>query len=85
MTPLNPFDCITPLGPAVCRGIIDEGESVEWVTFIKATGEPWFWRNPQFRIAPDITAGRSFVSPFAEPDTKLAQQIKRYKDNGWLP
>lgn len=84
MTPLDAFNCITPLGPAVCVGIIDGGSAVEWVTFIKSTGEPWLWRNPQFRVAPDITAGRSFVSPFKEPDTELAKHVQRYQDNGWL-
>ena len=85
MTPLEPFEVITPLGPAECRGVVDGTENVEWVTFIKATGEPWFWRNPEIRLAPCITAGRPAVSPFPPPSAKLAREIARYKANGWLP
>ena len=84
MTPLPHFQCITPLGPAICIGVIDETDDVEWVTFINATGEPWYWRNPEFRLAPCITAGRSSVSPFPPPSEKLAKEIKRYRDNDWL-
>lgn len=84
MTPLPEFDCITPLGPATCIGVHAETEDIVWATFIKATGEPWFWRNPEFRRVPCITSGRTGLSPFPEPSEKLAREIERYKQNGWL-
>jgi hypothetical protein len=79
------FDVITPLGPATCIGIIDDVENVEWVTFIKATGEPWFFRNPHIRYNNDATNGRPTPSPFTELGPKLSRQVDRYKRNGWLP
>lgn len=84
MTPLEPFDVLTPLGPAKCVGICDEGNTVEWVTFIKATGEPWFWRNPHVRMSWDATSGLGGPSPFTNLSEKIERHIKRYKDNGWL-
>lgn len=84
MTPLDPFDVITPLGPAICVGLVDDTDNVEWVTFIKSTGEPWFWRNPDIRLLGDATSGRPDVSPFDKPSAKVARQIARYKKNGWL-
>jgi hypothetical protein len=85
MTPLPPFDVLTPLGPAVCIGILAETDNVEWVTFIKATGEPWFWQNPDIRRDLDITQGRQSLSPFGPPGPKLQRHIDRYRANGWLP
>lgn len=84
MTPLPHFDVVTPLGPAVCVGILDDTDNVEWVTFIKATGEPWFWRNPDIRRATDITQGRHSVSPFRPPGAELLKHTERYKKAGWL-
>ncbi len=84
MTPLSPFDVLTPLGPATCIGIVDETDEIEWVTFVKATGEPWFFRNPHVRLAVTVTSGRTAVSPFTDISPALQRQIDRYKTNGWL-
>ena len=86
MTPLEPFDVLTPLGPAVCIGICGEnGDFPEWVTFIKRTGEPWFWRNHSMRLAPQVTRGYRGPSPFGLPSEPLAKHIARYKTAGYLP
>src|SRR4029077_4686213 len=85
MTPLPHFDVVTPLGPAICVGIITDTENVEWGTFIKSTGEPWFFRNPHIRLNNDATNGRPDVSPFTELGPKLMRQVARYRVSGWLP
>lgn len=84
MTPLPPFDVLTPLGPATCIGICNDSDNVEWVTFIKSTGEPWFWRNYHIRSWPSVTNARPEPSPFTHINMLLAEQISRYKQNGWL-
>jgi hypothetical protein len=75
---------ITPLGPAVCFGLIDDTDAVEWITFIKSTGEPWFFRNQHIRFDNTATNGRPDVSAFTELGPKLERQIARYKKNRWL-
>lgn len=82
---MQDFPVITPLGPAICIGILDDLDDVEWVTFIIATGEPWFWRNPYIRLRRNVTNGLTTTSPFANINIALQNQIERYKKNGWLP
>jgi hypothetical protein len=84
MTQLDCFDVLTPLGPAFCIGIVDDTDAVEWVTFIKSTGEPWFWKNPQIRMLFDATSGLGDPSPFVDLSEKVKRHIERYKKNGWL-
>ena len=83
MTPLDRFDVLTPLGPAICFGIIEDGPAVEWVTAIKATSEIWFWRNEYVRLRGDIISGLIAASPISMPPG-LEKHVKRYKTNGWL-
>lgn len=78
------FDCITPLGPARCRGMWVEGDATNWLTEIKATHEPWWWNNADFRFAPNVTDGGGPASPFGQPSHRLAPHIERYKKNSWL-
>jgi hypothetical protein len=85
MTPLPHFPVLTPLGPAVCVGILAEQDDVEWVTFILATGEPCFWRNPHIRLRRNVTNGLMQSSPFSHLNEAVLAQIERYKHNGWLP
>jgi len=85
MTPLDPFPVITPLGPAVCTGVLAHLDDVEWVTWILATGEPWFWRNPHIRLRQNVTNGLRSTSPFRGLNAATMAQIERYKANGWLP
>lgn len=85
MTPLEPFPVYTPLGIAKCVGICDEQDDVEWVTFILATGEPWFWRNPHIRLRRNVTNGLLASSGFTGLNDPVLNQIKRYKASGFLP
>jgi hypothetical protein len=86
MIPLQPFDVITPLGHATCVGMIEIGEDdVEWLTWITATGECWFWRNPHIRRVAHVTGGRPGYSPFSKINEALHRQIIRYINGGWLP
>lgn len=85
MTPLPDRNVLTPLGPAICIGVCADSEIIEWATFIKSTGEPWFWRNQNIRLDPEVTSGRPNVSPFPPPSATLAHHIDRYRRNGWLP
>lgn len=85
LTPLDHFPVLTPLGPATCVGIIDEQDDVEWVTFILATGEPWFWRNPHLRLRRNATNGLLTSSGFSGINEAVMKHVDRYKANGWLP
>lgn len=80
------FDCITPLGPARCKGMLVSIDSdiTEWLTDIDSTREAWWWRNPDFRFGSTVTDGSGVPSPFGKPNSDLQKQIDRYKQNGWL-
>jgi hypothetical protein len=78
------FDCITPLGPARCKGMLVYEDVTEWLTDINTTREVWWWRNPDFRFSSMVTDGSREPSPFGKPNPKLQRQIDRYKKNGWL-
>jgi hypothetical protein len=78
------FDCITPLGPARCKGMSIEGDITFWLTDINSTREPWWWLNEDFRFASTVSDRTREPSPFGKPSSKLAKQIQRYKENGWL-
>jgi hypothetical protein len=83
-TSLDQFDCLTPLGPARCIGFLVDGDITEWLCDIHRTREPWWFRNEHFRFGQTVTNGGPEPSPFTRANGKLARQIKRYKDNGWL-
>lgn len=83
-TPMD-FDCVTPLGPARCKGMWIEGDVTEWLTDITATREPWWWRNEDFRFGATVTDGSRPPSPFRPANDRLLRHIKRYQENGWLP
>lgn len=85
MTPLEPFPVMTPLGPAVCTGILDDLDDVEWLTWVLATGEPWFWRNPHIRLRRNVTNGLLTSSGFTGLNEVALRQIERYRTKGWLP
>lgn len=78
------FDCITPLGPARCRGMWVAGDVTEWLCDIDATREPWWFANQDFRFGACVTDRGGAPSPFGEPNEELARQIERYRKNGWL-
>jgi hypothetical protein len=83
---LDPPICVlTPLGAGLAYLYEGEGRSgVEWLVFIKRTGEPWFFRNPHVRLMTDTTEGIGPVSQFTEIGPLLEKQIARYQANGWL-
>lgn len=76
---------MTPYGPATCIGVLDTLDDVEWPTFLEATQEMWFWRNPHIRRRINSTNGLLSYSPFTRLNAVHFRQIKRYIDNGWLP
>ena len=85
MTPLSPFDVVTPLGKAECVGIIDKTDSPEWCCFVYSSGEPWFFTNMLVRRFPYATGGGG-VSPFSPRhiNANLRKAIDRYLAAGWL-
>ena len=84
-TPLDPFYVWTPLGKALCTGVYADAEDPQWVTWMVATGEPWWWLNRDIRRAPAVTNALPPASPFRDPNDPLRAHILRYKANGWLP
>jgi hypothetical protein len=86
MHQLDPYlDVITPLGPARAVFLVEgEADHILWLVFIKATGEPWFFRNPYIRWAPAPSDGRGEPSPFIDLPPGLDKHIERYRKNGWL-
>lgn len=80
-----PIHVITPLGPGLAYIYEGEGRSgIEWLVFIKRTGEPWFFRNPHIRLADDLTENIGPSSQFTNLGLGLERQVKRYRENGWL-
>lgn len=80
-----PIHVLTPLGPGLAFIYEGEGRSgVEWLVFIKRTGEPWFFRNPHIRLADDTTESIGPASPFTKLGKLLERHVDRYKKNGWL-
>jgi hypothetical protein len=84
MTPLPHFPVDTPLGHALCIGVFDDTQNVEWCTFIDSTGECFWWANEHIRLPATVTNGRPSVSPFTRLSSKILAQIDRYKLNGWI-
>ena len=79
-----PIYVLTPLGAGLAYFMEDGRSGVEWLVFIKRTGEPWFFRNPHIRLMTDTTEGIGPISPFTEISPLIEKQIKRYRENGWL-
>jgi hypothetical protein len=55
----QPLPLDTPKGPAYAYFLIDRGTDshLEWVCFIKETGECWTFQNPMVRLAANFTMG----------------------------
>lgn len=64
-----PIPVVTPRGKALAHFIIDYGieHHPVWGCFIDATGECWWYENPNIRAQKNITAGRENISPFYNP------------------
>lgn len=57
LDPPMPLD--TPKGRAWAYFILDRGQDhdLEWITFIRETGECWTFRNQDIRLAMNMTMG----------------------------
>lgn len=57
LEPPIPLD--TPKGPADAYFVIDrtQDHDIEWVCFVKNTGECWTFRNPFVRLRENFTMG----------------------------
>lgn len=84
LTPLDPFHVWTPLGKALCVGVYASAEDPEWITFVTATGEPWWWTGRHIRRAANVTNALPDVSGFSAINLPLTRHIERYRSNGWL-
>lgn len=71
MLQLNPpIPLETPKGKATAHMVIDYGPeySLIFVTFINETGECWMFRQPEVRLAANLTFGREKTSEiFKQP------------------
>jgi len=85
MTPLEPFDVLTPLGPASCTGVISDAEDPLWCCWIESTLEVWWFDNKHVRLRRNVSNVYMSVSPFSYVNPVLQRQIDRYIANGWLP
>ena len=56
-----PLPLVTPKGSGFAHFLIDYGQEhhLLWVVFVDETGECWTFANPQVRISPNLTMGRS--------------------------
>lgn len=79
------YRVITPLGPAMVYGIACDLPDPEWLTYIDATGEAWWWTSAFHRRAPNITNGYRPVTAFRPVNHKTQEHIDRYKRTGLLP
>ena len=85
LSAVEPFHVMTPLGPAIVTHCFADCEDPEWVTWIKATGECFWWTNRHIRRAPNVTNGLPGVSPFGPLNSVTHAHIQRYRAAGWLP
>lgn len=79
------FFCVTPLGPALVYGLEPDLAEPEWLTFVNATGEPWWWMGKFIRRRPHVTNGFRDLSPFPSVNAETRAHISRYKLLGALP
>ena len=56
-----PLPLVTPKGPGWAHAVIDYGpeSNLLWVVFLDAGGECWAFQNPEIRMQPNVTLGRS--------------------------
>lgn len=66
----TPIPLITPKGNAWAVAIIDYGPQwdLQWVTFIKDTGECWTFRNRDIRQEENYTFGLPKPTPIHRPE-----------------
>jgi hypothetical protein len=65
LTRINPpIPLLTPKGPGLAHFIDDQGieNHYFWVVFLDHSGECWTFKNPEIRIATNITYGRNKLS-----------------------
>lgn len=69
VTRLNPtIELMTPLGLADAEFMIECGDEahVQWMCWIRKTGECWTFVNPEVRKSLNMTMMRDTISPFSE-------------------
>lgn len=56
---LPPVPLDTPKGPGFAHLVIDPGQEhhLQWVVFLKASGECWCFSNPEVRLQANVTMG----------------------------
>ncbi len=78
---LNPHVPVTtPKGKGLAHFITDNGieHDLLWTVFIDSTGECWTYSNREIRAQKNITAGRTKVTPFYDPEDMA---FSRYHDD----
>ena len=85
ITQLNPpLPLRTPKGAGLAHMVIDYGPEhhLMWTVFIDATGECWTFANPEIRAAPNVTMGRTTLSPLTRSPELETASPARDKSNG---
>ena len=69
------IEVLTPMGIADAEFMIEVGDDahIQWVCWIRETGECWTFVNPEVRKSLNVTMQRDTLSPFSE------SVINRYK------
>jgi hypothetical protein len=62
------IEVMTPLGLADAEFLIECGDEahIQWVCWIRKTGECWTFVNPEIRKSLNMTMQRDTISPFSE-------------------
>lgn len=67
-----PLPIFTPKGKAWAVAVIDYGPQwdLQWITFVRETGECWTFRNSQIRQEQNYTHGLPEPTPIREPQAR---------------
>ena len=80
VTRLNPtIELMTPLGIADAEFLIECGDEahMQWVCWIRSTGECWTFVNPEVRKNLNMTMQRDTISPFNESVLNRYERFNR--------
>lgn len=66
---------LTPKGAADAYWMIEYGieRPLQFVTFVRATGECWVYNQRDVRLEPNVTEGRTTTSPIGAPTKKAPE------------
>jgi hypothetical protein len=64
-----PLPMTTPRGTGLAHFLIDYGPETHlyWTVFLDDTGECWTFQNPEVRVSPNPSLGRTSISKFRTP------------------